>query len=107
MEQIDVQKTEIQWGAEKCCRMFKIGCLPFSPPFRHLHKLREGFVNLKAWQEKRRTNSHIICNAHKAGIPQPWLRTIEDCVAGIADCKRQLKEMESQAKQYRREHLGN
>ena len=52
MEQINVQNTEIQWGAEKCCRMFKIGCLPFSPPIRHLHKLREGFVNLKAWQEK-------------------------------------------------------
>ncbi len=69
MEQINVQKTEIQRGAEKRCRTFKMGRLPFSPPVCNLHKLREGFVNLKAWQEKRTTNSHIICNAHKVGIP--------------------------------------
>jgi hypothetical protein len=53
------------------------------------------------------TNSHIIHNAHKAGIPQPQLCIIEDCVAGIAACKRQLKEMEPQAEQYWQEHLGN
>ncbi len=69
MEQINVQKMEIQRGAEKCCRTFKMGRLPVSPPVSYLHKLREGFVNLKAWQEKQMTNSHIIHNAHKAGIP--------------------------------------
>ncbi len=52
MEQIDVQKTETQQDAEKPCRTFKMGRLPFSPPVRYLHKLREVFFNLKAWQEK-------------------------------------------------------
>ncbi len=53
------------------------------------------------------TSSHIICNTHKVGIPQKQLRTIEDCMAGIAACKRQLKEMESQVEQYQQEHLEN
>jgi hypothetical protein len=81
--------------------------LPFSLPICYLHKQREAFVNLKAWLEKKTSNSHIICDAHKARIPQPRLRSIADCIAGIETCKMQLKDMQPQAEQLRQEHLGN
>jgi hypothetical protein len=107
MERIDIQKTEIQLGAEKHCQKLMAAPLPFSLPICYLHKQREAFVNLKAWLEKKTSNSHITCDAHKAGIPQPRLRLIADFIAGIVACKRKLKEMQPQAEQLRREHLGN
>jgi hypothetical protein len=87
--------------------MLLMAPLPFSLPIHYLHKQREAFVNLKAWLEKKTSNSRIISDGHKAGIPQPRLHSIADCIAGIVACKRQLKDMQPWAEQLRWEHLGN
>jgi hypothetical protein len=71
-----------------------------------IHKQREAFVNLQCWHEKKSTNSHIIRDMYKAGIPNPMQLMVANCIAGAAACRRRLKDLEATADQLQREHLG-
>ena len=43
----------------------------------------------------------------QAGISRLKALTVEECAVGVAACHKLLKEKESQASQWRREHLHN
>jgi hypothetical protein len=106
MESLDIQKKEIQRGCKSRCQKIKKPELAFSLPVQTIHKQREAFVNLQCWHEKKTTNSHIIREAYKAGVPNPTQLMVAKCIAGAAACRRRLKELEARADQLRREHLG-
>jgi hypothetical protein len=106
MESLDIQKTEIQRRCKSQSRKIKKPELAFSLPVQTIHKQREAFVNLQCWHEKKITNSHIIRDAYKAGIPNPTQLTVAKCIAGAAACRRRLKELEARADQLQWEHLG-
>jgi hypothetical protein len=106
MESLDIQKTEIQRRCKSQCQKIKKPELAFSLPFRTIHKQREAFVHLQCWHKKKTTNSHIIRDAYKAGIPNPMQLTVAKCIVGAAACRRCLKEPEARADKLRREHLG-
>ena len=108
LENIDVQRSDIQRGGERRCRKIVKPHLPFSPPIRGIHMRRRAYGNLVAWHEKGiDSGGNVFRAAWRAGIDHPRKLTLAECRAGKQACKQLLKEKEEQSGQLRREHLRN
>jgi hypothetical protein len=94
MNTIDTQKMDIQCGCKSRSRKLKKLYLPFSLPVRSVHKQPEAYTNLMRWHEGKSRNSHIIHDVIKAGVTNLRGLSATQCMAGIAACKWQLKNLE-------------
>jgi hypothetical protein len=106
LENMDVQRSNIQCGGE--CRRHKIvkPLLPFSPPIRGIDMRQRAYVNLVVWHKKGKSSGgNVFQAAWRAGINNPRALTLPECWAGVKACKKLLKEQEEQAGLLQREHL--
>jgi hypothetical protein len=62
-------------------------------------------LDLAKWTDGKTSNSHIISTAHRRGIPNPRLMTVDQCRAGAEACNRRIRQSNEEALQYRREFL--
>ncbi len=108
MEQVDTQKTETQTGGKRWCRKIRRSPQLFSPQIQGIDFRWQAYVNLVAWHKgNKSTNGNVFRAVVQAGISRLKALTVEECAVGVAACHKLLKEKESQASQWRREHLHN
>ncbi len=109
LEQIDVQKSNIQCSCECRCRKIIKPLLPFSPQVQRIDVRRHTYVNMVAWHKRGKPHKgkNVLRAAAHAGIKNPRKLTAEECAGRAAACQTLLKDQESQAGHLRQEHLSN
>jgi hypothetical protein len=107
IQTVDRVKTGIQIAGEKQCGHITLeNSIPFSPDFtQHIILLRNAYSDLAKWAAGKTANSHIIATAHRRGIPNPRLMTVDQCRAGAEACNIRIRQGQEEAMQYRREFL--
>jgi hypothetical protein len=108
LENVGVQRSNIQHGGERrCCKIVK-PLLPFSRPISRINMRQRAYVNLVAWHKKGKSSGdNVFRAAWRAGIDNPRALTLTECRAGVKACKKLMKEQDEQAGPLQREHLQN
>jgi hypothetical protein len=94
LEQIDVQKSNIQRGGEHRCRKIIKPLLPFSPQVQGIDMRWRAYVNMVVWHKKGKPleGRHVLRATARTGIKNPKKLTSAECASRATACQKLLKE---------------